>query len=239
MHEIVYRNIKEKSLFSWDKSNSFEQMWAHETNLYLSKNIDRLNLKFKNLNLLDLGTGTGTSALFAAKEGAEVVGVEVSETAIEMANIHKQKLGVSAEFIQGDVLSLNLKNQFNIVVDSTILHCIVGRKDRQSFYEVVRKHLLKDGYFFVNTMIAEGELTSFFPAEYFLFEDDVLWSLGINQISERRLINDKSYFPHRTILSKEKQIMEFEDNGFIVENLEVTKSEGVPCLTGFLKLRIR
>lgn len=236
MHESVYQRIKEQGHLSWDKSDSYEKMWAHETNTYLQKNLNQQKINFKNLKVLDLGTGTGTSALFSAKEGAQAVGVEYSQTAIEIAREHAQKLGLEVTFLQGNVLDLDLSEKFDIVIDSTVLHCIVGHDDRRRFYETVRKHIAPSGYFFINTMISSGDMSKCFPHEYFHFENNILWSLGINEITERKVINGKSYFPHRTLLSEADQLRELQENGFEALHLEVTQETDVKCLVGFLRL---
>ncbi len=237
MHESVYQRIKNEGKLSWNKSSSFEEMWQHETNTYLQKNLKLLNMPFKGLKILDLGTGTGTSALFSSKEGAVVVGVEYSETAISIAIENAQKLKLNVEFIQGDILSLDLGQKFNIVIDSTVLHCIVGIIDRQKFYETAKKHLVPGGLLFINTMISKGDMSNHFPAEYFCLQDNILWSLGINEISERKTINGKSYFPHRTLLSEEMQLREFTENGFEVINMEITSGDGVSCMVGLIRYR--
>lgn len=237
MHEVVYQSIKDKGLLSWDKSNSFEEMWLHETNLYLQKNLLHLGKSFQGLEVLDLGTGTGTSALFSAKEGANVVGVEFSKTAIEIAHKNAQKLNLEVDFIQCDILNLNLARKFDVVIDSTVLHCIVGKADRLKFYETAKNHLKKDGFLFINTMVAIGDMNSLFPHEYFHFEGDILWSLGISDITERKTINEKSYFPHRTLLSEDAQYREFTEYGFEVVNMEITPNAEVKCMVGILKLK--
>lgn len=134
MHEVVYRRLKEEKLLSWDKSKTFEEMWSHSTNVYLEKFLSIRKMAFWNLQILDLGTGTGTSALFAAKNGSQSVGVEISGSAIEIAKENAKKLGVNVEFIVGDVLELDLKKKFDVVIDSTILHCIVDTEDRKRFF---------------------------------------------------------------------------------------------------------
>jgi methylase of polypeptide subunit release factors len=103
-------------------------MWLHGTNTGLKKHLTKIGLDFKNLNVLDLGTGTGTSALYCAREGAKCVGVEVSNTAIEIAMKNAQALGLNIEFFVGDILDLHLSKKFDLVVDSTVLHCVVGDK---------------------------------------------------------------------------------------------------------------
>lgn len=41
----------------------------------------------------------------------------------------------------------------------------------------------------------------------------------MNEIKERKIINGKSCFPHRTLLTKEKQIEEIESYGFEMGDL--------------------
>lgn len=238
MHEIVYRRLKDEKFLSWDKSKTFEQMWSHSTNVYLDRFLAKRGMTFPNLQILDLGTGTGTSALFAAKNGSVVVGVEVSSSAIEIAKENARKLGLKVEFIVGDVLKLDLEKKFDIVIDSTILHCIVGSRDRKRFYNTVKRHMDSASYFLVNTMIASGDMSSRFPREFFLFQDEILWSLGINEISERKVIDGKSYFPHRTLLSEVRQLEEFKDNGFeVVEMEKLVEEDGGYSLISLLKVR--
>ena len=238
MHEVVYRRLKEKDVLSWDKSKSFEEVWSHSTNVYLKKFLTKREISFSNLKVLDLGTGTGTSALFASKNGSQAVGVEISATAIEIAKGNAKKLGVNVEFIVKDVLELDLKKKFDLVVDSTILHCIVGLQDRSTFYNIVKRHMSSNSYFLVNTMIASGDMSSRFPKDYFLFQDEILWSLGINEISERKVIDGKSYFPHRTLLSEGRQLEEFDKHGFeIVEMEMITENDGGYDLVALLKVR--
>lgn len=237
MHEIVYQRIKNDGHLSWDKCLSFDEMWLHGTNTGLKKHLPEAGLSFKNLRVLDLGTGTGTSALYCAKEGAKCVGVEVSKTAIDIASKNAQTLGLDVEFIVGDILDLHLNKKFDLVIDSTVLHCIVGNKDRKNFYETAKRHLDADGYLFINTMISQGDMASHFPKEFFHYEDEILWSLGISDITERKTIDGKSYFAHRTLLSEENQIKEFKQNGYEIVNIEITSGSDVNCIVALLKLK--
>lgn len=236
MHEVVYRRLKDEKVLSWDKSKTFEDMWSHSTNVYLEKFLRKKGIACQGLQILDLGTGTGTSALFAAKNGSHSVGVEISPSAIEIAKENAIKLGLNVDFIVGDVLSLDLKRKFDVVIDSTILHCIVGSEDRGRFYQSVKRHLKLGAHFMVNTMIASGDMESKFPKEHFLFQDDILWSLGISEITERKVIDGKSYFPHRTLLTEDKQLQEFKDQGFEIAEIErIFQEEGGYDLVALLK----
>ena len=121
MHEIVYRRLKEDNYLSWDKSKRGRSL--------------------RGLEVLDLGTGTGTSALFVAKEGATSVGVEIAASAIEVAKKNASHLGLKVDFILGDVLELEMQRKFDLIIDSTILHCLVGEADRKNFYNVAKRHI--------------------------------------------------------------------------------------------------
>jgi SAM-dependent methyltransferase len=207
MHEIVYQRIKNDGHLSWDKSSSFEDMWLHGTNTGLKNHLIKVELDFKNLNVLNLGAGKGTSALFCAKEGAKCVVIEVSKTATDIAIKNAKTLGLDIEFIVGDI-------------------------DRKAFYQTAKTHLLENGYLFINTMISQGDMSSHFPKEYFHYENEILWSLGISEITERKTIDGKSYFPHRTLLSEKNQIEEFKNNGF-----EIVSESDVNCMVALIKLK--
>lgn len=236
MHEIVYRRLQNEGVLSWDKSKTFDEVWLHSTNIFLDKFLSKREISFDGLQMLDLGTGTGTSALFAAKQGATAVGVEISSSAISIAKDNAKKLDLNIEFIVGDVLELELNRKFDLIVDSTILHCIVGLEDRKKFYDAVRRHMNEKSFFMVNTMIASEDMSSRFPREHFLFQDNILWSLGISEIPERKIIDGKSYFPHRTLLSESKQLEEFKQNGFeVIEMEKVSETDGGLDLVALLR----
>src|SRR5437762_4331298 len=73
----------------------------------------------KGLKVLDLGCGDGTTALPAAKLGADVLGVDVSRPLVEAGNRHASELGLAnCKFQEGDASNLQgLPNEaFDLVV---------------------------------------------------------------------------------------------------------------------------
>jgi SAM-dependent methyltransferase len=81
---------------------------------------------------LDLGCGTGTNALYLARHGWEVVGVDFSEPAIEAATTKAE--GVAAvRFVQGDVTrleALGIDGPFDLVLDIGCFHSVSLRRRR-------------------------------------------------------------------------------------------------------------
>ena len=73
----------------------------------------------KDLNVLDLGCGDGTTAIPEAKLGAKVLGVDIASNLVEAGNIRAKTEGLTnCTFREGDATDLNeLKDQsFDLVV---------------------------------------------------------------------------------------------------------------------------
>jgi 2-polyprenyl-3-methyl-5-hydroxy-6-metoxy-1,4-benzoquinol methylase len=73
--------------------------------------------------VLDVGCGTGEQVILAAMHGAEAMGVDIAEVAIERARAKAEERGISATFQVGDVLQLaQLGRQFDVITDSGVFH---------------------------------------------------------------------------------------------------------------------
>src|SRR5215467_6643880 len=73
----------------------------------------------KDLDILDLGCGDGTTAIPEAKLGANVLGVDIARNLVEAGNVRAKKEGLTnISFQEGDATDLNeLKDQdFDLVV---------------------------------------------------------------------------------------------------------------------------
>src|SRR5215471_1742884 len=73
----------------------------------------------KGLKVLDLGCGDGTTALPAAKLGAEVLGVDIARNLVEAGNKRAQKHGLTnLKFQEGDASNLEQvpDKTFDVVV---------------------------------------------------------------------------------------------------------------------------
>jgi SAM-dependent methyltransferase len=75
--------------------------------------------------VLDVGCGVGDASLELAARGYEVVGIDVSETAVDAATkAAKERALDSATFVQGDVTKLDYDGAFNSVLDCTLFHSL-------------------------------------------------------------------------------------------------------------------
>ena len=69
--------------------------------------VERIGLK-KGMKVLDLGCGDGTTALPAAKRGADVLGVDIARNLVEAGNRRAKEHGLTnLRFQEGDATNLN------------------------------------------------------------------------------------------------------------------------------------
>ncbi len=92
--------------------------------------------KQTDLRVLDLCTGSGAIALALSRslKFADITGVDISETALEIANENNTRLNTSVEFIKANALSpLPFSdNDFNIIVSNPPYICERERHDMKA-----------------------------------------------------------------------------------------------------------
>ncbi|MBI2053830.1 MAG: cyclopropane fatty acyl phospholipid synthase [Candidatus Staskawiczbacteria bacterium] len=109
----------------------------------------KLNLQ-KGQSVLDIGSGWGSFALYAAKKyGVKVLGITVSKEQIELA----QKIcsGLPVCFRLQDYRCLNLNEKFDHIVSIGMFEH-VGLKNYGTFFKIVKKCLDKNGLFLLHTI---------------------------------------------------------------------------------------
>jgi SAM-dependent methyltransferase len=98
--------------------------------------------------VMDAGCGTGENALYLAKRGFQVVGIDGAPTAIAKARAKAKERGISARFEVADALDLpNTLGPFDTVIDSGLFH-VFSDDERIAFREgLVRVVRLGGTYF--------------------------------------------------------------------------------------------
>lgn len=108
--------------------------------------LEELNLKYKNLKVLDLGCGEGKNAIYLAKKGCYVDAFEISEFAISNA---KKKIDKSLKINiqQCDVLNLNLApNSYNVIISYGLFHCFESKAQVNILINNCLNSLKREGY---------------------------------------------------------------------------------------------
>jgi SAM-dependent methyltransferase len=92
--------------------------------------------------VLDVGSGTGTSAIAAwrrSQPGGSVIGIDISEPMLAAARRKARRAGLEIDFRQGDATQLPFENgQFDVVTITTVLHMVPDDQQRFCLREAAR-----------------------------------------------------------------------------------------------------
>ncbi|BAA30409.1 class I SAM-dependent methyltransferase [Pyrococcus horikoshii] len=97
--------------------------------------------------VLDLACGTGIPTLELAERGYEVVGLDLHEEMLRVARRKAKERNLKIEFLQGDVLEIAFKNEFDAVTMffSTIMY--FDEEDLRKLFSKVAEALKPGGVF--------------------------------------------------------------------------------------------
>ena len=101
---------------------------------------------------LDVCAGAGTNAAYLAKKGFDVVGVDISKTAVEFAKKRCEEAGISKKcnFFVGDLNKVRLpKNKFDFVFDRGCYHHI-SRENKPKFAKIISDVLKRGGKYLLS-----------------------------------------------------------------------------------------
>jgi len=98
----------------WDPHSEFKPL--HEINPLRLNYIDD-HAAIAGKKVLDVGCGGGILAESMAKRGAEVMGIDMGEAPLQVANLHKLESGVEVEYrrVTAEALAEEMVGQFDVV----------------------------------------------------------------------------------------------------------------------------
>ncbi|WP_336021514.1 class I SAM-dependent methyltransferase [Halobellus salinisoli] len=152
--------------------------------------------------VLDVGCGTGELALFLARQGYDVLGIDLSGLAIRQAAEKARWRRVPAHFLIWDALNLRgLKDagfSFRTVVDSAMFH-VLGDSERDRFIDGLAEVIQRGGMYcvFGDARDDETRLYGISPAEIRnRFRDADGWEVvfAVRTVFERRWSRNPAYF---------------------------------------------
>lgn len=88
--------------------------------------------------VVDLGCGSGTDAIFLARQGFDVTAIDISPTALSQAEEKARKAGVSVRWVLADVLALPHLESFDFIYDRGCYHN-VRDQSLTAYIEAVRR----------------------------------------------------------------------------------------------------
>ncbi|NIO38070.1 methyltransferase domain-containing protein [Candidatus Bathyarchaeota archaeon] len=120
--------------------------------------VDSLSL-FKEYDspvFLDLGCGAGRNLIYLGKEGYDVVGVDVSESALKKTKVRSRTEGLpNLEVLRGSMTRLPfVKQAFDIVISVSVVHHGL-KKDIEKALGEIHTVLRDNGLFLANLLSAK------------------------------------------------------------------------------------
>jgi len=104
------------------------------------------------VSVLELGCGTGRVALELCREGAEVVGVELSEALLEAARAKAEAEGLGPTLALGDLRSCDLGRTFDLVLmPYNVLNHMLDDASLADALEAARRHLAHESRLVIDT----------------------------------------------------------------------------------------
>ncbi|MCD6589406.1 MAG: class I SAM-dependent methyltransferase [Candidatus Fermentibacteraceae bacterium] len=233
-HEECYKEVKKSNTSSWDefqnKADAFEDFYMKE---FLTVALDRIN-PASNSRILDVGCGTGPAACFFAKQGYLVDGIDVSRTAIEMAQTNAKERGLNIHFSVDDICRISETGSgiYDVISDTHCMHCITYDADRKAALSSIFRLLKNGGHFIMETMSIED--TSRWSDSGRMDELGILW----NEVKEdypydKVFFEDKFWMCTRRVLSPSALQKELEQTGFLIEHLGTTQDIDIEYMADF------
>jgi SAM-dependent methyltransferase len=130
-------------------AKSYRKSRPHYSNK-ITKFLESIFDKDKNIFSLDLGSGTGIFSRQLAKISKQVIGIEVSKEMIK--NAYKIN---NIKYINSSVNNLKINKKFDLITSASCFHWF----DNIKIKEIIQSNLREGGYFFItyNSRNIEGD----------------------------------------------------------------------------------
>ncbi|MFX1564450.1 MAG: class I SAM-dependent methyltransferase [Promethearchaeota archaeon] len=142
--------IFDELALAYDQSINWEQRLQRELPFFRKFIKDQ-----QKMRILDLACGSGRHAIALAKEGHEVIGLDISPAMIAAATHHAEKNNVKVQFHTADMQNVKttVKGSFDLIMClGNSLALLPSHAALKTTLQEVKSLLSKDGYFISQTL---------------------------------------------------------------------------------------
>ena len=101
------------------------------------------------LKILDIGSGGGLLCEPLNRLGADVTGIDASNSNVQVAKLHAEEMNLNIKYIHSSPEKINLENKFDVVLSMEVVEHVA---DVNFFIQTCSKLVKKDGILFVATI---------------------------------------------------------------------------------------
>lgn len=113
--------------------------------------------KLEDRNILDLGCGTGRNSNYLADLGNSVIGIEISKTALNLAQNRAREMGLRVDYRLGNIgKTYDIASNFiDVILDVTSSNSL-DEQGREIYLSEMNRVLKNGGYIFVRALCKDG-----------------------------------------------------------------------------------
>ncbi|TYR82344.1 class I SAM-dependent methyltransferase [Priestia megaterium] len=166
------------------------EKWIH----YFKQQMFKANME--QSTVLDLGCGTGEIAIRLAKEGYSVVGVDLSDDMLMVANEKAKKEGISLSLYEQNMAELELMTQFDcVVIFCDSLNYLQTDEEVKQTLTRVYEHLKPGGLLLFDVHSVHKVKDVFGNNSFSYVDEDVsyIWDCSYNEL-EKSVDHDITFF---------------------------------------------
>jgi SAM-dependent methyltransferase len=161
-------------IYAKDAIKVYPYILKEQTNEEVNSIEDILNLQ-KNMKILDVCCGYGRHSNELAKRGYQVVGVDISETALEAAKKIANRSNVHITFLKRDVRNLQLNMHFDVAINIfTSFGFFEEEADNLKILMEIFASLRSPGYFLIDIINRDFRLKSPLKDWWYIEEEGVV-----------------------------------------------------------------
>jgi SAM-dependent methyltransferase len=127
----------------------------------------RRQLSLYGQPVLELACGTGRLTIPLAQEGAEIIGLDISQQMLELAEVKARERHLRIPFVRGDVRAFDLGRKFKFIfIPAQSLSHLHKREELEACFACVRRHLAEDGRFLIELFNPSVKLLAREPEQH-------------------------------------------------------------------------
>lgn len=238
--EKIFQKLRAAGKTSWDEQAdpeaSFERFVMRP---FLEESLAAIARASHGLSALEVGCGTGPICCFLAARGWAVRGIDVSQTALDMAQQNAAQRGLDVQFDAADICSMpDQPDRYDLIIDGHCLHCLVRDEHRREALTAIHRLLKPDGLFLIETMISHPALVV--QGNYRVDPAGVL-SIKIDSPTGREdafRSHDEWFAPYRRLLTADQLAAELGKTGFVIQS-QRTMEQKDPRKPMLMQIRAR